>query len=356
MIDRRLFLKLLIASFFTPKLILGGDRFGTLLVGGKKKDNPNENYFILFDIDQRKLTKIPVDFKIHEVILNPYNRNEISCVGQWLNQLCKIDLNNLRITNTYKISSPNEKFVGHGVYAPNGNILTTAAQYYKNGLGEAGLGKIYCFNKELKKCGEFSSFGLEPHDIKLFGENLIVFNASLFNGQRNFSKIDSCISIINWQNQKLIKQIKLDNKSYALAHFFAKSSEELFGIGGRAKTENQLAPLILKINESKTIANLEAIDGNSPFLSILPDRSFKILAATLPGEQKIYFWDLKTGKNIKNISLKTGVTGLSVTLNNKFFVANGDGGLHLIDINKLIISETFPSGDISYSGAHSKII
>jgi len=356
MMDRRLFLKLLLASYFTPKLALAGQRYGTLLVGGMKKNISSENYFVLFDLDQKKLTKIPFDFKIHEVILNPYDRNKVSCVGQWLNEFCEIDLINKKVSNTYKISSPDEKFVGHGVYTSEGNILATVAQYSKNRGSEAGLGKIYCLNKDLKKWGEFPSFGLEPHDVKLFGKDLIVFNASIFNGQRNYSKIDSCISVIDWQNQKLVKQINLENKSYSLAHFFAKSSEEIFGVGGRAKTDNQLAPLILKIKESKVIPDLEPIDGNSPILSIQVDRNFKILAATVPGEQKIYFWDLNTGKNIKNIFLKTSVTGLSVTLNNKFFVANGNGGLHLIDIKKLIISETIPSREISFEGAHSKII
>jgi uncharacterized protein len=356
MMDRRLFLKFLLASFFTPKLALGEQRYGTVLVGGMKQNISSENYFVLFDLDQRKLTKIPVDFKIHEVILNPYDRNEVSCVGQWLNQFCKIDLINKRVANTYKISSSNEKFVGHGVYTPDGNILATVAQYSNDRGSEAGLGKIYCLNKDLKKLGEFPSFGLEPHDVKLLGKDLIVFNASIFNDQRNFSKIDSCISIIDWQNEKLIKHINLENKSYSMAHFFAKSTGEIFGVGGRAKSENQLAPLILKINESKIIADLESIDGNSPFLSIQLDRNFKILAATLPGEQKIFFWDLKTGKKIKNIYLKTGVTGLSVTLNNKFFVANGNGGIHLIDIKKLIISKTIHSSEISFQGAHSKII
>jgi len=186
MMDRRLFLKFLLSSYFFSPLALSSERKGTLLVGARNKISSHENYLISYNLDSKQLFRIPMKFKIHEVILNPQNRNEVSCVGQWLNYFSKVDLNKKVITRSYKINSSNEQFVGHGVYSPDGNIFASVAEYEEGKYGVPGKGKIYCLNKDLKKWGTFSSFGLEPHDVQLFENTLVVFNASLANAQTNF--------------------------------------------------------------------------------------------------------------------------------------------------------------------------
>lgn len=355
MIDRRLFLKILLSSYFYNTLAFSGGRRGTLLIGARNEHSSGENFLFIYDLDLKKEIKIPMEFKIHEVILNSQNKNEVSCVGQWLSGFCKVDINKKAITHNYKIPSSKEQFVGHGVYTPDGNIYATVAEYEDNNYGVPGKGKIYCLDKNLKKWGTFPSFGLEPHDLQLFGNTLVVFNASLANAQTDFSNLDSSIAFIDWKKQKLIKKIKSGNKNSSLAHFYALNPGEIFGVGGRVFKNSALSPNILKVKNNSLVAGLESCDGSSPFLSIKADRALNILAATMPGESKICFWDLKSGKNIKNHILKKPVMGLSLTLDNQFFVGNGDEGLVFIDTKKLQIKEKIAFKDISLEGAHSKI-
>ena len=352
--DRRLFLKLLISSYFLPIKGFTNGGTDTLLVGGTKK---KANFLVSINLDSKVIEKIPVDFKIHDVILNPSDPNEVGLVGQWLSSFCTVNLKSKKVIKKFEIKSPSEKFVGHGFYSLDGkNIFLSAAKYEGLQRGVPGEGKFYGLNGNLEIIDEFPSFGLEPHDCILLNNTIIVFNASFSKTQIEFDQIEPSIAFINLEKKELIKKIDLKGTQNLLAHFHAKNDKEIFGVGAHVVSKSKLSPLIMMLKDNKTELNLEEQDGSSPYLSVKADRNFSILAATLPGEKKVCFWKLGTGKNIKNIFFDDSISGISPTLDNRFFVGNGKNGLYFIDQKRLEVVKRLAISDITLDGAHSKII
>lgn len=69
-------------------------------------------------------------------------------------------------------------FYGHGVFAPDGRLLYATENDFENARGAIG---IYDATDRFRRIGEFDSFGVGPHDLRLgpSGRHLIVANGGL---------------------------------------------------------------------------------------------------------------------------------------------------------------------------------
>ncbi len=73
---------------------------------------------------------------------------------------------------------PDRHFYGHGIFSPDGRLLFTTENDFDAGEGRIG---IYDATDAFKRIGEFSAFGVGPHDIALLsdGVTLVIANGGI---------------------------------------------------------------------------------------------------------------------------------------------------------------------------------
>lgn len=349
--------------------IISPDKKGRLIISllCNPKNCKATNQLKIFDLDKKISSSIPIEFDAHSFSQNPINNDLVIGLGKWKKYLGLYDINSKKRVNRHILTSDYEVFGGHGSFNSLGDLFYASAVRYSDKTYPRikpgkGLIKVYKADS-LKLVDEFDSFGLEPHESTFLDDQktLVVINSGARSDQ--FKKnggedyYQSNISFINSLNKKLIHKIPLEIKKHYLSHLSKLRNGEIVAVGYKVGSKEKKYPWGVKITKDFKINEIKNFTKNYEGYCIstrLGNKS-KFLS-TLPQSKVVFIGDHQKEKIIGSIKIDGYPSGVSATLDEKYFVVNTGKSIFLIDIKENRIGERVFHDENFFLGSHSLVI
>lgn len=220
-------------------------------------------------------------------------------------------------------------FYGHGVFSPNGRLLFTSENDFEAGVGVIGVRDA---DKGYQQIGEFSSYGVGPHDLALLsdGRTLVVANGGLEtspdSGRQilNLSEMEPSLVYIDSQTGDLVEKQILPKSLHQLSirHLSVAAGDRVaFGCQYKGAMSDQ--PALVGFHDRGSELKLynapdEVQSGLKNYIgSVAVDGSGELIAASAPRGNMITFWRARDGEFLGVERLADGCG-----------VARGAGGEH----------------------------
>jgi uncharacterized protein len=273
---------------------------------GCRLKGENSGSAAAFDLSGRELFAVDLPARGHDIAQRP-NSSEAAIFarrpGAWF---VVVDTERGSIT-ARQTAAADRHYYGHGVYSADGRLLYATENDTGTGQGMVG---IYDATDGYRRIGEFSSFGIGPHDIALLGDGrtLVIANGGLMtlpdSGREvlNHDTMRSTINLVDREHGELKATFELDGsfRDLSLRHLaLTQRGEILFGGQYQGEGDDLLllagmitadGRIVLLPTPEEELAALQNYIG-----SVAVDRDGEILAATSPHGNRIAFWNIATG-------------------------------------------------------------
>lgn len=254
-------------------------------------------------VDPRLKTKIShtLPFRAHDLLY--LNNEEVIGFGRRPGFLCaKVNFKTGDVQNIE--ATKGRHFYGHGCLSADKSVLFTTENDFESAQGIIGIRDV----NTLKTLGEYSSFGVGPHDIYLMPDNktLVVANGGIQThpdfGRRklNIKSMQPSLVYIDVESGKKLGEYRLDDHLLSIRHLtlteqgdvgvatqyqgnlYRKQPKDLVAW---QRKEGPLTPL--KVTQQ----SLEPCKGYMADLAFDPRQ--QLLAVTTPRGNRITVWDIK---------------------------------------------------------------
>lgn len=241
---------------------------------------------------------------------------------------------------------------GHGCYSTDGKWL-----YCTESSISSGEGKITVRDANtLKQIDEFSSYGIDPHEVKLMpdGFTLVVANGGLLthpdSGRKvlNLETMRASLSYIDSRNGNLISEHFLAAAKASIRHLDVAADGTVaiaLQVQREAMNNNELVPLAaLHKTSSQPLQALHAPEAlmvklNDYMGSVVIHNETRLAAFTSPKGDLAMFWHLDD-LSLQGYHVFHDVCGLTISQDNKYFVlSNSTGKVRQINARTLKIDK-----------------
>ncbi len=230
-------------------------------------------------------------------------------------------------------------FYGHGVFSRDGRLLYTSENDFENGTGIIG---VFEAGGAYRRIGEFSAFGVGPHDLALMkdGQTLVVANGGLethpAHGRHilNLAEMAPSLVYIDVRTGDLIEKVQLPHDLHQLSirHLaIGAGGRVLFGCQYKGPAGDP-PPLMAFHDRGKEIQVMNGPDHllkslNNYIGSVAVDRSGGVVAASAPRGNLVTFWQVADGKFLGARQLKDGCGVAATGTERQFLLTSGHGAL-----------------------------
>jgi len=314
-INRRQFLTLSsgLASgmlLFDPSSIIYASS-NTHTILGCRSDRDGKHFFSLIDQNTETEINILLPQRGHGICATTDGHYAAVFARRPGDFVWVIDLNTQQVS--HKISTTSQRnFYGHGVFTSDGSTLLCSENAYDTGRGVIG---VYDVHNNFTRLGEFESYGIGPHEIKLLsnGETLIVANGGIQTHpdtprvKLNLETMRANLAYIDITSGRLLHKHELDSELHQLSiRHIDISSNDIVAIAMQFLGDPYLYPPLIAIQQ-----------GEQP-----------IKALTAPGDiqnrLRNYCGSVAFSKNSKTFVVSSPRGGLAT-----YWSVNGDYlGLH----------------------------
>ncbi|MEJ1159311.1 DUF1513 domain-containing protein [Prosthecomicrobium sp. N25] len=338
MIDRRSLVVALGAAIATG--VSGGARGAAPLYAGCRLDRGGRASLALFDLEGRTLFSTDLPARGHDVAVSPDGRRLVAFArrpGTWA---AVIDAATGTVERTI-LAAPGRHFYGHGVFSPDGALLTATENAFDQGEGLLGL---YDARDGFRRIGEVPSRGVGPHDLALIfgGDVLAVANGGIRTHPEtgrdmlNLETMRPNLALLG-RDGALRDAFELPEawRRASLRHI-AVGRDGTIGFGcqyeGPAEDAPELVGVVTPAGRLELLPVPE--DANLRFDnyigSVAFDASGEILAATSPRGGVTGFWDVP-GRRFLGLSALPDVCGVAPAPARAglFVLTSGNAGVRL---------------------------
>jgi len=272
-------------------------------------------------------------FRGHDVLLD---EQRIIVFGRRPETRCFVIDQQSRQTQIVQ-AAKHRHFYGHGVV--HENALLTTENNYADGIGVIGIRD----RNSLQTIGEYSSYGIGPHDCQLLadGNTLAVANGGMRThpetGYRTLNKgsISPSLVLIDIHSGDKIDEFRLDDKLLSIRHLSVSADGGIAaalqyqGNAYQATPESLVAVLTpvgkFRLLESERSA-IKAMHGYMG--DIAWHDASKVLAVTSPKGNQVTFWNPEQHRHSwsLNVAEACGI----VSNESGFIVSTQHGALHYI--------------------------
>ena len=213
-------------------------------------------------------------------------------------------------------------FYGHGTFSRDGKLLYASENDFDHARGVIG---IYDASNQFARVGEFSTFGIGPHDlsVSLDGSVLIAANGGIethpdFGRTKlNLDNMKPSLALIDAKTGSLIEKHDLPANLSQLStrHIDLGSDGSVWFACQYQGPRDDLPPLIGHFKRGDTLKFIDLPDETAASLAnyvgaIAVNREQGLVAATSPRGGAYVLLDAKSGKLVKQVTLK-GASGVA---------------------------------------------
>lgn len=350
-LDRRIFLKGAGAAFLssvTSTSFADTQKSDVLFASAYRHQNGGFGVLI-FDENGKSISNINLPDRGHDITFDKKSNWGVVFARRPGNFAMAFDIKNE--SEPYMFTAPEGRhFYGHGIFSSNSQLLYAAENNFNEGTGIIG---IYDATNKFSRIGEFSSFGVGPHEILLHPTKpiLIVANGGIEThpdfgrAKLNLATMQPSICFIDLDSGQLIEQHKLLGKFHKLSirHMdVAENGQLVFGCQYEGE-KSDIVPLIGSTSlgtEAKLWEmphnKLESFENYVGSVSFSKDQ--KLIAVTLPKGNQIAILDVASG-DIKETLIQDRSFGVIASKNN--FLSTSETGV--ISSSKNDIKRVRPS-------------
>lgn len=189
----------------------------------------------------------------HDVEISPDRSVGVMCGFEATDQVA-FDPDTLDLAAVAPSFSKGWRGGGHAAYLANEKTVLMSEraprQSLREGKVETHYGRITIRDVDtLKIRGSYSTYGIDPHDIRLIENDryLVVANYGSLPGERS-GKMDiprhvheACVTIIDMESGKLVDKCVTDRRRSELRHLAAGGLDRIFAIQARLGSESDLS-------------------------------------------------------------------------------------------------------------------
>lgn len=277
------------------------------------------------------------NFRGHGLCQNPINPEQVIMFARRPGNY-GIRLNTLSGEVDGKFHCDDDHYMhGHGCFSADGKKLFSTESSISSGKGKIAIRD----SENLELIGEFESYGIGPHEIKLMpdGHTLVVANGGLLthpNSGRKILNLDtmrSTLSYIDSLTGELISEHTVVESKASIRHIdVAEDGTVAMGLQVQRKAMNN--------NEPTTLAAIHKVGQDVQLLkapenltlklhdymgSVAVNSATRIAAFTSPKGDLALFWHLDD-LTLQGYHAFHDVCGLTVSQDNKYFVLSNSAG------------------------------
>ncbi len=230
-------------------------------------------------------------------------------------------------------------FYGHGVFSKDGKLLYSTENDYENRKGIIGIRDA---TDNYRQIGEFSSFGVGPHDLGLLsdGTTLVIANGGIEThpdtGREilNPTEMSPNLVYIDSRTGNLLEKHSLSRDMHQLSiRHLDITADDTVVIGCQNKgVATEITPLVgfHKRGRKLTLANApaEQLHAMKNYIgSVAVDQSGDIAATTSPKGGITLFWDIKKQQYLGEQRLADNCGISRTSRESTFLITSGQGNL-----------------------------
>jgi hypothetical protein len=340
-INRRHFLAgstALIASAASP--MRAETRATEALYAATRKDAAGAYSAAIFTPAGRDLSAVSLPSRGHDVCVCPVTKRCVAFARRPGNFAVAFSADSAAPPVRFT-TPPDRHFYGHGVFSPDGRLLFATENDFDAVEGRIG---IYDASDSFRRIGEFSAFGIGPHDLALLGDGttLVIANGGIathpdFGEGRltlNLSEMQPSLVYIDLRQGDLIERHVLPPEFHqaSLRHLDTGGNRRIV-IGCQSEAGyGEDMPLVLRhrLGEDLSIVRLEAETSaalRGYISSVAVDGAGDIAAVTSSKGGLVVFVDTVSGGVLgeRHIADVSGVAPAAD--NSSFLLTSGEGGV-----------------------------
>ena len=342
--------KLLAFPFFIycklsyQKLVLANNFFNKIYIGSAYNHEGNSFYGV-FNLNGNLINSFKLPLRAHDSLYLP-GTNKIVVISRRTGN--KIFILNLKSNKISKIiHAPDYRhFYGHGVYCDKTKFLYVTENNYKFNDERSGSIAIYDTKKDFSRIGEFITYGIGPHEIKIFRDTIIIANGGVLTHpdfpriKLNLKDIQSNITRVNINNGELKQKLQLNKKykNLSIRHFDIDRNNNIYaGCQVYNKVEQASENLVFscKSNKLKSFSISESLSKELKNYtgSIKLNIDNNEIYASFPRGNHLISWNINDHK-VKKIIRINDVCGMSYAKKKKIFlISDGQGNIYSNSLN-----------------------
>jgi len=134
----------------------------------EKLDPPLKSDIVFFDPGTMKMTNYEVPFRVHMLVQNPHDPDQLVMVSKWGKDLCSFSRGEGRVTK-YKLAGDNRRYFGHAAWDARAGGFWVVEQDDRDFNGYLTLR-----GPDLEIITQVPTHGLFPHDLQMAGDSTIL--------------------------------------------------------------------------------------------------------------------------------------------------------------------------------------
>ena len=294
---------------------------------------------------------LPLPARGHSFAVHPDERTAVHFARRPGRFACVIDLARGAIIGGF--AAPNDRhFFGHGVFSHDGRLLYASENDFERERGVIG---IYDVNDDYRRVGEFASYGIGPHDIRLLSDEktLVVANGGIQTRpdlpriKLNLPTMTPSLCYVDRLDGKLLQEIRLGRVLHQLSiRHLAVGNDDTVAIAMQYEGPvGDLVPLVALHRWERAQparcrdGNLCPLEGPSHILRAMKqycggvcfDSSGRVIAVSAPRGHLVTFWDADAGSYLSSARVVDGSGVAPAGRSGEFLASSGRGGVLAID-------------------------
>lgn len=306
----------------------------------------DEHFFLsAFDSNGRLAYDLPLPGRGHGMAVSPRSRDAVLVARRPGTFLVVFDVTSGEVIHQLE-SRPDRHFFGHAVYSADGRLLYTSENDFEQGKGVIGIRDVGAGYRQI---GEFSSYGIEPHDLRLCqgGRALVVANGGIIThpdfgrAKLNLDSMSSSLVYIETGSGRLLSEHRLSEelRLLSLRHLALATGDQVCVAMQYQGTPEDHPPLLgvhrpgekeirLLAAPAAVLAGMRNYCG-----SVCADSSGQWFAASSPQGGLITFWSAPAGDYLGNARVADGCGIAAGARPGEFLLSGGNGGLYRYEVN-----------------------
>ncbi|WP_436642406.1 DUF1513 domain-containing protein [Microbaculum sp. FT89] len=336
-IDRRTFLALAAAAGLAPRsgFAAGAEEATEEALFLTARKNIRAFEVVVIDEAGRERLVIPLEARGHSFAIDRSGRRAVAFARQPGRFAVAFDVDGAAPPQPFT-AEPDRHFFGHGTFADADRLLIATENDYG---GERGVAGVYDVAAGMRRIGEFSTGGLDPHEVVLMpdGRTLCIANGGVLTHpdygklELNLDTMVPSIAYVDIATGDLLETAELPRELHKLAfHHLAVDAFGAVWFGGQYHGPKADRPPV--VGRHRRGHAIEMFTGPQAVLrglsnyigSVAVDASGTVVATSSPVGGTVAYWDAETGRSLGVTELRDGC-GVAPGVRDDFRLTNGHG-------------------------------